>query len=69
MGVYDLQQVLQMWEEEKLTAEQAIGQTLLHIQALTERVGILERYAINMRTVPGRWRARGLASGIRDEEE
>jgi uncharacterized coiled-coil protein SlyX len=42
MGTYRLEQVIQMWETEKLTTEQAIGQILLHLQALAERVRELE---------------------------
>jgi hypothetical protein len=42
MGTYRLEQVIQMWETEKLTAEQTIGQILLHLQALAERVWELE---------------------------
>jgi hypothetical protein len=43
MGTYRLEQVIKMWETEKLTAEQTIGQILLHLQALAERVWELER--------------------------
>ncbi len=42
MGTYRLEQVIQMWETEKLTTEQAIGQILLHLQILAERVWKLE---------------------------
>lgn len=43
MSGYELPQIIQMWERDKLTTEQAIGQILLHIQALSGRVGELER--------------------------
>ncbi len=32
-----------MWEQDKLTVEQTIGQVLLHLEQLSERVGILEQ--------------------------
>lgn len=44
MNRYELSQIIQMWERDKLTTEQAIGQILLHIQALSRRVGELERW-------------------------
>ncbi|MEW5988817.1 MAG: hypothetical protein AB1791_19500 [Chloroflexota bacterium] len=43
MSSYDLNQVIKMWEQEKLIAEQAIGQILLHLQALSVRIGLLEK--------------------------
>lgn len=43
MSSYDLNQVIKMWEQEKLVAEQAIGQILLHLQALSVRIGLLEK--------------------------
>ncbi len=43
MGTYGLQNVIKAWEREKLTAEQVIGQILLLLQELEERVGVLER--------------------------
>jgi flagellar biosynthesis chaperone FliJ len=42
MGTYRLEQVIQMWETEKLTTEQAIGQILLHLQTLAQQVRELE---------------------------
>lgn len=43
MGTYGLEGVLQAWEHEHLTSEQAIGQILLLLQELEERLRSLER--------------------------
>lgn len=43
MGTYGLEGVLQAWEREHLTSEQAIGQILLLLQELEERLRRLER--------------------------
>jgi hypothetical protein len=43
MSAYDLNQLLRLWTADKLTAEQAIGQIIQQIQALSERVNELER--------------------------
>ncbi len=43
MSVYDLKVVVKKWEKGDLTTEQAIGQILQHLQALSGRVGALER--------------------------
>ena len=43
MNPYELKQVIKMWEQETLTAEQAIGQILLHLQAIGQRLGQLEQ--------------------------
>ena len=43
MSAYNLQKILNLWERDDLTVEQAIGQTLLHIQSLTKRVGEVEK--------------------------
>jgi len=42
MSAYDLQELIKKWEREKLTPEQAIGQMLLQLKEMTERVGALE---------------------------
>ncbi|WP_420631680.1 hypothetical protein [Candidatus Leptofilum sp.] len=42
MSSYDLDQLLRLWSAEKLTNEQAIGQILLQIKALTKRIGDLD---------------------------
>ena len=43
MGTYGLDGVLQAWEREQLTTEQAIGQILLLLKALEERLRGVER--------------------------
>lgn len=43
MGNYQISEVIERWGKGELTGEQAIGQSLLHIQALTDRMGLLEQ--------------------------
>ena len=43
MSMYDLAQTIKLWELEEITAEQAIGQILLQLRTLVERIGVLER--------------------------
>ncbi len=43
MGTYGLQGVIKAWELGKITTEQAIGQILLLLLELNQRVGELER--------------------------
>ena len=43
MSQYNLQQFIKLWAQEKITTEQAIGQILLQIQELTERVKQVEQ--------------------------
>lgn len=49
MGTYGLEGVIRAWEREQLTTEQAIGQILLLLQDIEERIRRveyrLERYA------------------------
>ena len=45
MGNYVLSDVIKRWERGKLTTEQAIGQLLLSLQELSNRVGVLEKGA------------------------
>jgi hypothetical protein len=42
MGTYGLEGVIQAWELGKLTTEQAIGQILLLLAELNERISALE---------------------------
>lgn len=42
MSAYELQELVRKWQREELTAEQMIGQLLLHLQRLSQRVGRLE---------------------------
>ena len=43
MGTYGLEGVIRAWEQEQLTSEQAIGQILLLLQELEERLRNIER--------------------------
>ena len=43
MGKYNLDELITLWEREKLTTEQAVGQILLVLRALNERIHELER--------------------------
>lgn len=43
MSGYELSQMIKMWERDQLTTEQAIGQILIHLRQLSERVGLLEK--------------------------
>ncbi|MFN8486140.1 MAG: hypothetical protein U0350_01030 [Caldilineaceae bacterium] len=43
MSKYDFEELVKMWALEQLTAEQAIGQMLLQLRELLERVNRLER--------------------------
>ena len=43
MSAYDMDSLLNKWERGTITTEQAIGQILLLIQGLSQRVGNLER--------------------------
>ena len=45
MSVYDLQHIIKLWERDKLTTEQAVGQIILHLQSLSKRVNALEKQA------------------------
>jgi hypothetical protein len=48
MGTYGLEGVIRAWEQEKMTTEQAVGQVLLLLRELEERLlrmeQSLERY-------------------------
>lgn len=43
MTPHDLSILIRLWEQERVTTEQVIGQLLLHLLGLTERVTKLER--------------------------
>ncbi len=43
MSQYNLQQFVKLWAQERLTTEQAIGQILLHLQELAERLKAVEQ--------------------------
>jgi hypothetical protein len=43
MSSYNLNQLIKMWKKEELSTEQAIGQLLLQLQTLSNRLGTLEK--------------------------
>ena len=43
MTPHELSNLIRLWEQERVTTEQVIGQLLLHAQNITERVVKLER--------------------------
>ena len=43
MGTYSLDEIMKRWRKGELTADQAIGQILQLLQAISQRVGDLER--------------------------
>ena len=43
MSMYDLAQTIKLWELEEITTEQAIGQILLQLRVVVERIAVLER--------------------------
>lgn len=43
MGTYNLDELITLWEREKLTTEQIVGQILLALRTLNERIRELER--------------------------
>jgi hypothetical protein len=42
VGTYDWHELIQRWQRGELSADQAIGQLILQMKALSERVGRLE---------------------------
>ena len=49
MSTYELETVLKKWKRGDLTAEQAVGQLLLLLEALSVRVGNLEKKMLQER--------------------
>lgn len=43
MAMYNLSQLMKLWAQDKVTQEQAIGQILLHLNDLAERLSKLEQ--------------------------
>jgi hypothetical protein len=43
MGSYSLDELITLWEREKLTTEQTIGQMLLILRSLSQRIRELEQ--------------------------
>lgn len=50
MSAYELSRVLEKWDREELTSEQAIGQLLLLVESLNRRVGAIERRLERLRS-------------------
>ena len=42
MGTYSLEHIIKEWAKDKMTSEQVIGQVLLLIQEIKERIAELE---------------------------
>jgi hypothetical protein len=43
MNSYDISRIIKMWERVEITVDQTIGQLLLHIQQLSQRLTAVER--------------------------
>jgi hypothetical protein len=43
VGNYNLDELITLWEREKLTTEKAVGQILLMLRSLSEQIRELER--------------------------
>ena len=43
MGSYNLDELITLWERDKLTTEQAVGQILLKLRSLSQQIRELER--------------------------
>ena len=43
MNRYDISQIIKMWERMEITVDQAIGQLLLHVQHLSQKLTTMER--------------------------
>ena len=50
MSTYDLDEMVKRWGQDRLTADQAIGQILQHLQGVAQRLGDLERVMEEQRT-------------------
>ena len=49
MSKYEVNTILSMWAQDKLTVEQAVGQILQHLQALLGRLGQVEKQVEQLR--------------------
>ena len=49
MSKYEVNTILSMWAQDKLTVEQAVGQILQHLQALLGRIGQIEKQVEQLR--------------------
>ena len=52
MGTYQLNDLVAKWKLAELTPEQAIGQVLLFLQTITERLEVLERQVAQQKLPP-----------------
>lgn len=43
MSHYEIEEIITRWAKSELTAEQAVGQILLHLQSLSRRLGQVEK--------------------------
>lgn len=43
MGSYNLDELITLWERDKLTTEQAVGQILLMLRSLSQQIRDMER--------------------------
>lgn len=43
MSTYDYSHLIKLWSTGSITSEQAIGQVILHLQSLRDRVQVLEK--------------------------
>jgi hypothetical protein len=43
MGSYNLDELITLWERDKLTTEQAVGQILLMLRSLSQQIREMER--------------------------
>ena len=43
MSTYSIEQLLTIWKQDNMTAEQAVGHLLQHLAMVYERLGVLEK--------------------------
>lgn len=43
MKTYEISEIIKMWEHVEITVDQAIGQLLLHVQQLSQKLATVER--------------------------
>lgn len=52
MSAYELETIVAKWEKGTITTEQTVGQILLHIQNLSQRIGNVEKHLARQRRQP-----------------
>jgi hypothetical protein len=52
MSAYELETIVAKWEKGAITTEQTVGQILLHIQGLSQRIGNVEKHLARQRRRP-----------------